>query len=85
MEKYKLLFKKSVTKDLRSLPKGDVKKILSRINLLVEDPRGKGCKKLSGHDFYRVRQGVYRIVYEIVDANLVVHVIKVAHRSRAYG
>lgn len=84
MEKYKLLFKRSVTKDLRPLPNSDVKKILGRIDLLAKEPRGKGCKKLSGSEFYRARQGVYRIIYEIVDAHLVVHVIKVAHRSRAY-
>ena len=85
MAKYKLLFKKSVAKDLRNLPENDVRKILRRIDALAEDPRGSGSKKLSGQEYYRVRQGVYRIIYEILDEQLIVHLIKVAHRSRSYG
>jgi mRNA interferase RelE/StbE len=84
MAKYKLLFKKSVAKDLRVLPKSDVKKILQRINKLAENPRASGSKKLSGQEFYRVRQGVYRIIYEIIDDQLIVQVIKVTHRSKSY-
>ena len=84
MEKYKLLFKKSVAKDLRSLPKNDVQKILQRIDALAEDPRGSGSKKLSDQEYYRVRQGVYRVIYEILDGQFIVHVIKIAHRSKSY-
>lgn len=85
MAKYRLLFKKSVAKDLRSLPKSDVQKILERMDALAEDPRGSGSKKLSGQEYCRVRQGVYRIIYEILDEQVIIHVIKVAHRSRSYG
>ncbi|RLA44382.1 MAG: type II toxin-antitoxin system mRNA interferase toxin, RelE/StbE family, partial [Gammaproteobacteria bacterium] len=81
MASYSLAFKKSVAKDLRSIPNQDVEKILKRINSLGENPKGDGCVKLSGHERYRVRQGVYRIVYEIQDAQLLVLVVKVAHRS----
>lgn len=84
MEKYSVTFKKSVAKDLRGIPKGDVKRVLNRIDALTENPRDEGCVKLSAQDRYRVRQGVYRIVYEIRDAELVIHVVKVAHRSSAY-
>ncbi|MFY0666245.1 MAG: type II toxin-antitoxin system RelE/ParE family toxin [Natronospirillum sp.] len=84
MANYKIVFKKSVAKDLRSLPKNDVLKILARIDALALDPRADGCIKLTGDDKYRVRQGLYRIVYEIRDAELVVSVIKVGHRSRVY-
>ncbi len=77
-------FKQSVTKDLRAIPNADVRRILDRINTLAENPRGDGCVKLAGQDRYRVRQGVYRIVYEIHDDRLVVIVIKVGHRSSVY-
>ncbi len=40
--------------------------------------------KLTGADLFRVRQGRYRIVYEIRDAELVVLVIRVADRRDAY-
>ena len=84
MEKYRITFKKSVAKDLRRIPNQDVKRILNRIDRLAENPRGEGCVKLSGLDRYRVRLGLYRIIYEIVDDRLVVHVVKVGHRSGVY-
>jgi len=84
MASYKISFKKSVAKDLRHIPNKDLMRILERINVLGEKPRGEGCKKLSGQERYRIRQGVYRIVYEIQDKELIVLVVKVAHRSNVY-
>jgi len=84
MGSYELAFKKSVAKDLRSIPNKDVGRILKRIEALRTDPRAEGCIKLSGQERYRVRQGVYRIIYEIRENELVVMVIKVAHRSAVY-
>jgi len=82
MARYRIQFKNSVTKDLRNFPKKDVKKILRKIDTLAEDPRPPGVKRLSGSDYYRVRQGVYRIVYEIVDDALIVYVIKTVLKSK---
>lgn len=84
MAKYSLSFKKSVAKDLRNLPKKDIKRILKCIKHLSLDPRADGCIKLSGQERYRVRQGVYRIIYEIQETELIIMVIKVAHRSTVY-
>ncbi len=84
MASYSLAFKKSVAKDFRSIPNQDVKRILKRINSLRDNPRAEGSIKLSGQERYRVRQGVYRIVYEIQDTELIVLVVKVAHRSEVY-
>ena len=84
MGKYRITFKKSVAKDFRSIPKQDVVRILKRIDLLAENPRSSGCVKLSAQERYRVRQGIYRIVYEIREQELVVQVVKVAHRSSVY-
>ena len=84
MAKYKITFKKSVAKDLRDIPKKDVSRILKRIKALAEEPRAEGCIKLSAQERYRVRQGLYRIVYEIREEVLIVHVVKVGHRSSVY-
>ena len=84
MGKYKLVFKKSVAKDLRSIPNKDVARILKCIESLSDDPRGPGCEKLSGQERYRVRQGIYRIIYEIVDDELVVLIVRVGHRGAVY-
>ncbi|MDH3572030.1 MAG: type II toxin-antitoxin system RelE/ParE family toxin [Desulfobacteraceae bacterium] len=84
MAAYKLFFKKSVQKDFDSIPKKDLKRILSRIESLSEDPRPKGCEKLTGQERYRLGRGLYRIVYSIQDDELTVWVVKVAHRKDIY-
>ena len=84
MAKYSLRFKKSVAKDLRNIPKKDIKRILKCVELLRIDPRAVGCIKLSGQERYRVRQGAYRIIYEIQETELVIMVVKVARRSVVY-
>ena len=84
MGKYKLVFKKSVAKDLRDISKKDVARILKCFDALSEDPRAPGCEKLSGQERYRVRRGVYRIVYEIKDDMLTVLVGKIGHRRDVY-
>jgi len=84
MANYSLAFKKSVAKDLRNIPNKDIERILKCIESLCENPRADGCIKLSAQERYRVRQGVYRIVYEIKDTELIILVVKVAHRSVVY-
>lgn len=84
MASYKLVIKKSVAKDLRSIPNKDVKRILKCFDSLIENPTADGCIKLSGQERYRVRHGPYRIIYEIQDSELIIVVVKVAHRSQAY-
>jgi mRNA interferase RelE/StbE len=84
MARYELRFKASVAKDLRGLPAGDVRRILARIESLRDDPRPAGSEKLSGQERYRVRQGTYRILYEILDPEIVVEIVKVGHRREVY-
>ena len=84
MAKYRLTFKKSVAKDLRSLPQRDIQSTLKRIDQLAENPQSAGTQKLSGMERYRARQGRYRILYEIQNEQLVVVVVKIAHRSTVY-
>ena len=84
MANYEIQFKKSVAKDLRAIPNKDVKKILERIDALAVNPRSEGCIKLSGQERYRTRQGLYRIIYEVKDAEIVVVVVKIGHRSQVY-
>ena len=84
MALYKVLFKASVEKDFASISKKNLKKILKRIERLVENPRPSGCEKLTGQERYRLRQGWYRIVYSIQDDDLTVWVVKVEHRKDIY-
>ena len=84
MGAYRIFFKRSVEKDLSSIPKKDVRKILDRIKTLENDPRPPGSEKLTGQERYRLRQGRYRIVYSIQDDELSIWVVKVGHRRDVY-
>ena len=72
MARYELRFKTSVAKDMRDVPKTDLRRILERIEALRDDPRPAGCEKLSAQERYRIRQGNYRILYEILDLEVIV-------------
>lgn len=81
---YRVLFRESVWKDLKSIPKKELHRILDRISALGEVPRPPGAEKLTGEDRYRIRQGRYRIIYSIQDQDLTVWVVKVGHRKEVY-
>ena len=81
---YKVYFKESVEKELKSIPKKDLSKILQRIFLLSQEPRPFGCEKLSDQERYRIRQGNYRVIYSIQDDELVVWIVKVGDRKEIY-
>ena len=84
MAKYEIVLRKSVRKDLEPIPKRDIQHILAAIAELANDPRPPQSRKLSGSEKYRLRCGVYRVLYEIQDAVLIVCVVKVGHRREIY-
>lgn len=85
MAKYKVLIKPSAVREIERIPrKKQRQRIVSRIRALASNPRPDACEKLTGTDRYRVRQGSYRIVYEIHDDTLIVYVVKIGHRNRVY-
>ena len=84
MENYKVVIKPSASKELEKIPKKDRIRVTQKIQALSEEPRPVGSQKLSGQDRYRVRQGVYRILYSIEDVIKIVRVVKIAHRKEVY-
>ena len=84
MGKYRIELKKSVQKDFEPIPKKDLQRIVLAIQSLADNPRPPQSKKLSGYEQYRLRQGNYRILYEIKDDLLIVFVIEVGHRKDIY-
>ena len=82
---YKVLIANSAQKSARGIPDDYWNIIVSSISELAENPRPYGCKKLTGtENNYRIRVGVYRIIYTIQDNILTVTVIKIDHRSNVY-
>ena len=86
MARYRPAIKRSAARELEAVAqKTDRQRLVARIGALAEDPRPSGCEKLAGHsDRYRVRQGDYRVVYSVDDAERVVLIVKVGHRREVY-
>lgn len=85
MANYKIEITASAEKSLKKIPKKDLEKIVEAIQVLAISPFPSGCRKLKGEEnVYRVRQGNYRIIYEIIDSKLIVLVLKIGHRKDIY-
>ena len=85
MGSYRIEWKHSARKELRSLNKAAIPKVLAAVEALADDPHPKGSKKLAGSEHtYRIRVGNYRVVYSIQAAVLIIEVIKVGHRKDVY-
>ena len=84
MGRYRVLIRRSAEKEIARLPDAIRRRVVDRILALTDDPRPHGCQKLSGEEKYRIRQGDWRIVYEIDDDMVVVLIVRVAHRSDVY-
>ncbi|WP_420437936.1 type II toxin-antitoxin system RelE family toxin [Candidatus Poriferisodalis sp.] len=85
MSRYRVAVARRAVKTIRQLPRSDQQRIRAAIDLLADEPRPNGCIALSGEDaVYLVRVGAYRILYEVLDDRLVVHIIRVGHRREVY-
>ena len=84
MDEYRIEIKKSAGKELKKIKRKDQERIIERIRGLAQNPRPPGSKKLSGEEKYRIRQGDYRILYQIFDDTVLVVIVKIAHRRDVY-
>jgi mRNA interferase RelE/StbE len=75
----------SAARTLRELAVADQRRIVRRIDVLADDPRPSGARKLRGSDdVWRICVGEYRVLYRIEDERLVILVVKVGHRREVY-
>ena len=85
MASYNIFFKRSAEKELRKISKPHLVQIIDKIKSLSHNPKPHGVQMLRGEGRYlRLRQGDYRIVYEVDDADRTVTIIKVGHRREVY-
>ena len=85
MASFKLFLKPSAEKELRKIRSPFIERILAKIVELAEMPRPFGVKLMKGEErFFRLRQGDYRIIYDIDDAAQWVTIIKIGHRREVY-
>jgi mRNA interferase RelE/StbE len=84
--KYSILFAKSAMMELTKLPEVDVSRIVEKIDLLADNPRPAGSKKLKGsfQMYWRIRVGEYRVVYSIEDVIRIIEIIAIRNRKDLY-
>lgn len=82
---YRVEFTRTAAKQVRKLPHQVRERILTAVAELAEEPRPHGARKLVGEDTaWRIRIGNYRVIYDILDDELTVTVVRAGHRREVY-
>ncbi len=85
MANYRIEISSSAEKSLKKIPKKDINKIIESIQILAINPYPDGCRKLAGEEnAFRIRQGHYRIIYEVEGKKLLILILKIGHRKDIY-
>lgn len=86
MAAYRIVLKRSAAREIDTIePLAQRRRIVARIERLASDPRPEGAQRLAGHaSRFRLRQGPFRILYEILDDERLVVIVKVGHRREVY-
>jgi mRNA interferase RelE/StbE len=85
MERFSIQWRNSTRKDIRSLPRHEVARVVAAVGQLADDPLPHGSQKLAGSErTYRIRVGDYRVIYEVFSDSHVIEIQRVRHRKDAY-
>lgn len=83
--RYTILVTRTAEKALIKLPKKDQTRLIQVIQGLASDPFPVGFRKLQGElNAFRVRSGLYRIIYEVDGKRIVIIILKIGHRKNIY-
>ena len=82
-EKYRVIVPKNVARELKKLPPDHRSKLFKAIEALAQEPRPAGCVKLKVKDLgeYRIREGSFRVLYDVDDEEKLVAIIAVKRRQ----
>jgi mRNA interferase RelE/StbE len=81
---YQVTILRRAQKELGALPEPEFEGVCRAIRTLAENPRPSGWLKWSGREGWRIREGNYRVVYELDDDRRLVLVLHVGHRRDVY-
>jgi len=84
MGRYRSELKQSAVRELYTVPPKELAHILEKIDSLSDTSRPRGCVKLTGREWYRIRYGDWRILYLVDDSTLVVYIVKIGRRDVVY-
>ncbi|MCA0347301.1 MAG: type II toxin-antitoxin system RelE/ParE family toxin [Actinobacteria bacterium] len=82
---YEIVYAPSAAKALRKLDRQVARRLLEAISKLAEEPRSAGGVQLvGGEGELRIRVGDYRVVYDVIDEEVVVLILRLGHRREIY-
>jgi mRNA interferase RelE/StbE len=82
---YRIVFARSARRDLEKMESTIARRVLAKIEELIDRPRPVGCRKLEGgSNLWRLRVGDYRVVYSVDDDRRLIDVVAVRHRREVY-
>jgi mRNA interferase RelE/StbE len=81
---WRVEYHRDLERELRSLPKPYIRRILEVIESLANNPRPHGAEKTVGHDLWKIRIGVYRLLYQINEPDRTVRTYRIGHRRDVY-
>lgn len=82
---YSVRYDRNAVKELRKLDKHIARRVVAAIDALADNPRPAGCRTLVGYPhLMRIRVGDYRVIYTVQKSELVILVLRVAHRREVY-
>jgi mRNA interferase RelE/StbE len=83
---YNIRYTAEAYRDFKRIPDNILKTIFQKLNVLAENPyaMNNNIKKLTNQNAYRLRVGDYRVVYKLENDELVIVVVRVAHRREVY-
>lgn len=85
MANYRIEISSSAERSLKKIPQRDISKIIEAIQILAINPYPDNCRKLAGEEnAFRIRQGNYRIIYEVLGKKLLILILKIGHRKDVY-
>jgi mRNA interferase RelE/StbE len=81
---YKVEVRRRAQQALDRLPKTDFEAVVEAMKELAQTPRPRGIEKVKTTGLWRIRQGDYRIIYDIDDNQQLVTVVRIGHRREIY-
>jgi mRNA interferase RelE/StbE len=85
MELFEIQYKKSIENDLKKVDKKYIPKILKLVESLATNPLQSQSKKLKNtENFYGIRVGQYRLIYQIQMRNHLIIIYYIRHRKHSY-
>jgi mRNA interferase RelE/StbE len=81
---YSLKIKQSAFKEIQRLGKADRKRLVEAIDNLTDNPHVGKLLKGEFSGLRRIRIGSFRVIYEINEGEILILVLRVAHRKKVY-